>query len=204
MEKTTDSESLLKTIEDAIRRRKDLMMALDTLNTTSVPKTRKREISQEQSTIPGYLESFQQTKKFLIQKVLRLRNYNMSEETEARVTSSGSEISTATEFADKDLQNEIPQTDNKESQAEAVQSSSELQKLDVLLENVEDGRQSLDSSSIWKEQNFQPHRPSLWKRFVRLFIPGWRRSYWSKETMVYVQPGSEPEKKPMRLTLQKR
>ncbi|KAL7406994.1 hypothetical protein ABVT39_001315 [Epinephelus coioides] len=185
--------------KEALQRRMNDLMGQDTQDTSRVSETMEMdEIDSEgQSTTPGDCESLRQANKFLIQnnKALYIKNYKMSRDIVAlqkkindlisqRAQVTSGEMSVSTEFADKHLQNQIPKMGNEDTQAEAVQSINELQECDVL-EKTSVLEEQLQS--FWEEQDLESKPLSLQRRFVRLFIPGWRKRYPSRETLVYVE-----------------
>lgn len=100
-------------------------------------------------------------------------------------------------------------------EAEIVHSFDELlveelrEEVNVLGERVrvlEERQQSMEGSSFSSEHlGSEPDRLSLRRRFVRLFIPGWRRRYSSRETLDAVEPGEQAgEETERRLTLGQR
>lgn len=196
----------LTTDKEALQKRMNYLMGQDTQDTSCVSETTVTDEidSQEQSTTPEDCESFHRANKFLIQKNKDLRrdietlqkkiNDLISQKTQ--VTSSVSETSTDTEFADKYLQNEIPEIDSRETQVEAAHGFEELQKMNVMPERVrvlEEWLQSQEAFHFREEQDLrsEPNRLSLLRRFVRLFIPGWRRRYSSRETVECVESGEQ-------------
>ncbi|XP_045929403.1 uncharacterized protein LOC123985681 isoform X1 [Micropterus dolomieu] len=94
-------------------------------------------------------------------------------------------------------------------EAEEVHSFDELlieklqEEVNVLRERIRvfgKWQQSEDGLSFREVQDMgsEPDRLSLRRKFVRLFIPGWRRRYRSSDTVEYVEPGEQPREETQR------
>lgn len=180
----------LTTDKEALQKRMNELTGQDTQESSSVPETPENQDidPQEQSTSPGDCESLRQANKILLQKnvALRLKNGNKSRDIEALQNKINDLISQRSQVTSS-----VSEMSMTTESAEAVYCSSDLQEFNAILERL-------------KVIESEHDRLSLRRRFVRLFIPGWKRRYSSRETMEYVESGEQAGETQRRPTLRER